>query len=262
MNLETFKATAAHLYAAEKERKEITRITAERHPELSINDAYLIQQELIYLKLNEGHQIIGPKMGLTSEAKMKQMNVDNPIYGYVFDYMVLSDGEEISMQELIHPKVEPEIAFILNKDLEGPGITGAQVLQATEFVFPALEIIDSRYENFNFTLPDVIADNTSAARVVFGSDIRKPDDLELDLVGTTLAINGRIKSLGAGAAVLGHPAYSVAHLANMLAAKGETLKAGEPILTGAVTEAIMLSAGDYVSVKFGGLGEVSCFVKE
>lgn len=261
MEKEVLQATAAFLNEAESKKKEVTRITAERHPHLSIDEAYLIQQELLNLKLAEGHQIAGPKMGLTSDAKMKQMNVEDPIYGYVFDYMVLSDGEELDTEELIHPKVEPEIAFILKKDLEGPGITGAHVLQATEYVFPALEIIDSRYENFNFTLPDVIADNTSASRVVFGSDLRQPDGLELDLIGVTLSINGEIKSLGAGAAVLGHPAYSVARLANMLARKGQALKAGQPILTGGITAAIRLSPGDYVSAKLGGLGEVSCFVR-
>lgn len=253
--------TAKFLYNAEKEKTEVKKITSDKHPELTIKDAYGIQQQLIDLKLANGHQVVGPKMGLTSEAKLKQMNVEDPIYGYVFDYMVLSHGETLHMDELIHPKAEPEIGFILKHDLEGPGITTVQVLEATECVFPAIEIIDSRYENFNFTLPDVIADNTSASRVVFGSDIKKPSELELDLAGVTLSINGKIESLGAGAAVLGHPAYAIARLANMLAERGEKVKAGQPILSGAITQAMLLSKGDYVNVKIGGLGEVACFVK-
>ncbi|HET7579205.1 MAG TPA: fumarylacetoacetate hydrolase family protein [Bacillales bacterium] len=261
MEKETLKSTATFLENAETQKTEVTRITADRHPDLSLDEAYQIQRELVNLKLERGHKIIGPKMGLTSEAKMKQMNVSDPIYGYVFDYMVLSNGETLATKELIHPKVEPEVAFILKEDVQGPGITGAQILQATEYVFPALEIIDSRYENFNFTLPDVIADNTSASRVIFGSDLRKSDDLELDLIGVTLSINGEIKSLGASAAVLGHPAHSVARLANMLARNGETLKAGQPILTGGITAAIRLAPGDYVSAKLDGLGEVACFVE-
>jgi 2-oxo-3-hexenedioate decarboxylase len=189
------------------------------------------------------------------------MNVNEPIYGYIFDYMVVS-GQEIAMRELIHPKVEAEIAFVLGSDIEGPGMTGAQVLAATEYVLPALEIIDSRYENFQFTLPDVIADNASSSRVVFGSKIARPTDLELDLVGVTLSINGKIRDLGAGAAVVGHPANSVAMLANMLARKGIKLKAGQTILTGGITGAVMLNAGDTVSAKFDGLGTVDFRVTE
>src|SRR5699024_8133253 len=146
---------------------------------------------------------------------MKQMNVDDPIYGYVFDFMVVEEGDSISVSDYIHPKVEPEIGFILKEDLEGPEVTELDVLRATEYVFPALEIIDSRYENFNFTLPDVIAYNTSATGAIFGTDIKRPESLKLDVVGVTLSINGEIKALRAGAAVLGHPAHSVARLANM-----------------------------------------------
>lgn len=260
MSNEAYKATAQYLIDAEYGKREIGKITLDKHPDLSVEEAYLIQEELVKLKLAEGHKVVAPKMGLTSEAKMKQMNVEDPIYGYVFDYMMLSNGESFKKEDLIHPKVEPEIAFVLKYDLEGPGITAAQVIQATDYVLPALEIIDSRYENFNFTLPDVIADNTSASRVILGSDLVRPNGLELDLIGVTLSINGKIKSLGATAAVLGHPANSIARLANMLAKKGEKVRAGEPILTGGVTAAVLLEKGDFVSAKLGGVGEVTCFV--
>ncbi|MBM7553291.1 2-keto-4-pentenoate hydratase [Thalassobacillus pellis] len=262
MDNHMIKELADYVHHAEKEKREITKITAELYPELSIDEAYIIQEELIRQKNAEGKQIIGPKMGITSEAKMKQMDVDDPIYGYVFDNMVVEDGDSISISDYIHPKVEPEIGFILARDLEGPNTTALDVLRATEYVFPAIEIIDSRYENFNFTLPDVIADNTSAAGAVFGTYFRKPDELDLDVVGVTLSINGKIQSLGAGAAVLGNPANSVARLANMLSKKGEKVKAGQPILTGGVTAAVRLSPGDFVQAEYGGLGTVSFFVKE
>jgi len=260
MDRTTAQQIARFLVAAEEERREVNRITLE-HPHLSVKDGYQIQEELVLIKLETGCEIVGPKMGLTSQAKMKQMNVNEPIYGYVFDYMV-AHGQEISLSECIHPKVEAEIAFVLGKDIAGPGVTGAQVLAATEYVLPALEIIDSRYANFQFTLPDVIADNASSSKVVFGTRIARPHDIELDLVGVTLAINGKIKDLGAGAAVLGHPANSVAMLANMLARKGLKLKAGQTILTGGITGAVMLHADDTVTAKFDGLGTVDFRVTE
>ncbi|AXF58019.1 2-keto-4-pentenoate hydratase [Salicibibacter kimchii] len=262
MEKDRVKELANYVHNAEKEKREITKITAELYPELTIEEAYDVQEELVRQKLEAGYKIVGPKMGITSEAKMKQMNVDNPIYGYVFDNMVVEEGNAISISDYIHPKIEPEIGFILNRDLEGPGITTLDVLRATEYVLPAIEIIDSRYENFNFTLPDVVADNTSAAGAVFGTYLRKPEELELDVVGVTLSLNGEIQSLGAGAAVLGHPAKSVASLANMLSEKGEKVEAGKPILTGGVTAAVKLSPGDFVNVKYGGLGDVSFFVKQ
>jgi 2-oxo-3-hexenedioate decarboxylase len=252
----TLKEAAKYLEEAETGCREVTRITADKYPDLTVSDGYRIQEELVQIKQDRGHQIVGPKMGLTSLSKMKQMNVTEPIYGHIFEYMIVEDGGELKFDELIHPKVEAEIAFILKEDLAGPGITGAQVLAATDYVFPALEIIDSRYENFQFTLPDVIADNASSSRVVYGNGLKSPADLDLDLVGVTLLINGEIQALGAGAAVLGHPAHSVAMLANMLARKEEKIKAGEPIITGGVTAAITIEKGDFVSAKLDGIGDI------
>ncbi len=260
MDAKDKKSIALFLESAELERREVTRITME-YPDLSVDEAYEIQTEIVNLKQDKGHKIVGPKMGLTSKAKMQQMGVEEPIYGYVFDYMVVPNGGTIVIDELIHPKVEAEIAFVMDKDLEGPNVTAEQVLAATRFVLPALEIIDSRYENFKFTLPDVIADNTSSSRVVFGKRLVKPTELELDLIGATMLFNGEIKALGASAAVLGHPAHSIAMLANMLARKGGKLHAGEAILSGAITEAVMFATGDYVTARFDGLGEVSFVAK-
>lgn len=256
------KEIANYLVTAEKEKKEVEKVTARLKPDLSVEEGYLIQQELVSMKLAEGHKIVGPKMGLTSQAKMQQMNVNEPIYGYVFDYMLIDNGGKVSLKELIHPKVEAEIAFVIGEDIVGPEVTGEQVLAKTEYVLPALEIIDSRYENFNFTLPDVVADNASTSRVVFGTTPKKPDQFELDLVGTTLSINGELRDLGAGAAVLGHPASAIAMLANMLARRGEKVRKGDVILAGAITGAVLLTKGDIVSGKFDGLGEVTFTVTE
>ncbi len=255
MQQEQFQTIAEFLLEAETQKKEVPRITA-KHPDLSVEDAYRIQEELVSSKLAQGYRILGPKMGLTSRAKMKQMNVEEPIYGYIFDNMVIDSGI-LRMSELIHPKVEAEIAFVLGEDIEGPGMTGTQVLAATKYVVPALEIIDSRYENFNFTLPDVIADNASSSRVFLGSTLKNPNELELDLVGVTLSINGELKDLGAGAAVLSHPANSVAVLANMLSRRGLKLTAGQVILSGGITGAATLCIGDTVEAKWDGLGSIS-----
>ncbi|MGG3681797.1 2-keto-4-pentenoate hydratase [Aeribacillus sp. FSL K6-3256] len=258
-----YRKFAELLNEAEYEKREITRIT-EDILDLSVEESYKIQKELIKIKINSGHRIIGSKMGLTSQAKMTQMNVKEPIYGYLFDYMFVPNGGVVHLSEFIHPKVEVEIAFILGEDLEGPNVTRTQVLSATKYVAPALEIIDSRYKDFKFTLPDVVADNASSSRVVIGSTLTPIHTLkiDLDLIGAALYVNGELKACGAGAAVLNHPANSAAVLANMLARKGESLKAGDMILTGGITEAINLTAGDTVIGQLDQLGDVSFSVKE
>lgn len=262
MTVVKLKIIAEHLLDAERNAREIYKVTATHKEDLTIEEAYLVQKEIVQLKLVEGHRIIGPKMGLTSKAKLTQMNVNEPIYGYIFSNMVINNGGQLSLSELIHPKVEAEIAFVIGDDIIGPDITGADVLNKTEYVVPALEIIDSRYENFRFSLPDVIADNASSSKVVFGTTFKDPKKFELDLLGVTLSINGEMKAFGTGAEVLGHPANSVAMLANMLSRNGEKINKGDVILTGALTEAIHLSKGDFICGKYDGLGEVRFTVSE
>lgn len=263
MDRKKYQELAEFLINAEKEKREVVRLTSEL-PDLTPEQAYRIQEELVNLKLANGHRIIGPKMGLTSFAKMQQMKVNEPIYGYVLDDMLIESGETVSFSEFIHPKVEIEIAFFLGKDIEGPGVTSAQVMSATAYVAPALEIIDSRYKNFQFTLPDVIADNASASRVVIGNKLTPVSSLktDLELIGAVLYINGELKANGARAAILNHPANSIAALANMLARSGKKLQAGDIILAGAITEAIMLANGDVVHGKLDQLGDVSFAVRD
>lgn len=252
----TIEKLAKHCEDAELDAQEITKITDD-YPEMTYEDAYDIQWTARRAKEARGHKIVGMKMGLTSQAKMKQMGVDNPCYGYLADYFAYGDGAEIKIDELIHPKVEAEIAFVLKDDLQGPGCHIGDVLAATDFVMPAVEIIDSRYKDFKFDLKSVIADNSSSSRYVTGGRMREIKDLDLKTLGVVMEINGEVVQLGAGAAVLGHPATAIAMLANMLAERGEILKAGSYILSGAITAAMSVKKGDNVTVKFQDLGTLS-----
>ncbi len=252
----TIEKLAKHCEDAELNAHEITKITDD-YPEMTYEDAYDIQWTARKAKEARGHKIVGMKMGLTSQAKMKQMGVPNPCYGYLADYFAYGDGAEIKIDELIHPKVEAEIAFILKDDLQGPGCHIGDVLAATDFVMPAVEIIDSRYKDFKFDLKSVIADNSSSSRYVTGGRMRDIKDLDLKTLGVVMEINGEVVQLGAGAAVLGHPATAIAMLANMLSERGEILKAGTYILSGAITAAMSVKKGDNVTVKFQDLGTLS-----
>lgn len=252
----TIQQLAAHLENAELSATAVTKIT-DAHPQLDWDDAYAIQAAIRARKESRGHRIAGLKAGLTSRAKMKQMGVETPVFGLIFDYMSVADGGEIATKKLIHPKVEAEIAFVLKKALRGPGCHVGAVLAATDFVVPAVEIIDSRYENFRFDLASVIADNTSASRFVVGGVARSVEGLDLRTLGLVMEKNGEIVAMAAGAAVLGHPAVAVAALANHLATRGEEIPAGTFIMSGGATEAIPVAAGDAISVRFQDLGSVS-----
>jgi 2-oxo-3-hexenedioate decarboxylase len=201
--------------------------------------------------------LIGLKAGLTSHAKMKQMGVDTPVFGFLVDGFSVPEGGEVKTRELIHPKVEPEIAFVLKRALKGPGCHIGAVLAATDFVLPGIEVIDSRYRDFKFDLKSVVADNTSAARFVVGGRAMRPEQVDLRTLGVVMEKNGEIVSIGAGAAVLGHPAAAVAALANHLGQRGQEIPAGALILSGGVTEAVAVEPGDHVSLRIQHLGSVS-----
>lgn len=253
---ELIRKTALELYTAERERKTLRPLT-EKCPEIEPEDAYRIQLALIELKRADGAKIVGKKIGLTSKAMQKMLNVDQPDYGHILDGMIVQDGAAFAVKELIQPKIEPEVAFILDHDLKGPGVTAIQVLAATRFVAPALEIIDSRIEGWKIKLCDTIADNASSARVVLGGTPKRVDQVDLKLIGMVLEKNGEIVQTGVGAAVLGHPANAVAWLANAVGRFGVTLKAGEVIMPGAITAAVDVAAGNLIRASFDGLGTVS-----
>jgi 2-oxo-3-hexenedioate decarboxylase len=252
----TILGLAEHLENAELTARDVTMITGE-HPQMDWDDAYAIQDEIRRRKEARGHKTAGLKAGLTSFAKMKQMGVSTPVFGFVSDYMARPDGAEIKVSELIHPKVEAEICVVTKAPLKGPGCHMAAVMAAVDFVLPAVEIIDSRYRDFKFDLKSVIADNTSASRFVIGGRMRDLGDLDLRNLGVVLEKNGEVVSMAAGAAVLGHPLTAVAMLANHLGARGQEIPAGTFIMTGGVTEAIPVEAGDNVAVRFQDLGTVS-----
>jgi 2-oxo-3-hexenedioate decarboxylase len=256
LDKQTIEHLAEHLEKAELSASDVVKIT-DAHPSMDFEDAYAIQYAIRARKLGRGERLAGLKMGLTSRAKMKQMGVEVPIFGFLMDYMASPDGGEIRMDRLIHPKVEAEIAFVTSAPLIGPGCHIGDVLAATDFVIPAVEIIDSRYRDFKFDLTSVVADNCSSSRFVTGGRARKAADLDLATLGVVLEKNGEIVATAAAAAVLAHPANSVAMLANMLAARGEHIPAGTFIMTGGVTEAIAVQKGDSIHVRFQELGSIT-----
>jgi 2-oxo-3-hexenedioate decarboxylase len=252
------REVADQLLVAEQERKELDRFT-DAHPDFDVESGYEAQRLLVQTKLERGHKIVGAKVGLTSRAKQKTMGVSEPIYGMVFDSMLHPYGERVDLDALIHPRVEPEIAFLLAKDLTGPvGVPG--VLAVTEAVFGAVDVIDSRYRDYKFRLADVAADNCSGGKMVLGPLTRRHDEVEdLRLLGCVVRVDGDVVATAAGAAVIGHPAAAVAWLANTLAKRGESLKAGSMIFAGGLTDAFPLQAGRSVSAEFDGLGTIEVF---
>jgi len=253
LSADTLRGLAEHLETCQLQARDTSKIT-EEHPDLDWEDAYAIQNEILARKLGRGQRLAGLKAGLTSFAKMKQMGVTSPVFGFMTDDYIVPDGGEVRVSALIHPKVEPEIAFVLKKPLRGPGCHVAAVLEATDFVLPGIEVIDSRYRDFKFDLKSVIADNTSASRFVVGGQPMRPDQTDLRTVGIVMEKNGVPVAFGAGAAVLGHPATAVAELANHLGRRGEEIPAGTLILSGGITEAVAVAAGDSVCLRVQGMG--------
>ena len=261
MNEKIIAELAQELYNADLGRNPIQAIT-ERYPDISYEEAYKVQLIGMKLRLADGHVIVGKKIGLTSKAMQNALGVFEPDYGYITDKMMAFEGEPISMASLILPKIEPEIAFILKSDLSGPGVTVADVLQATAGVMPAIEIIDSRVKDWKIKIQDTIADGASIGRIIVSGALVPVDNLDMRYMGLVLEKNGEVVTTAAGAAVLGHPANAVVWLANKLAQYGISLKAGEIIMSGSFTAACPVTAGDNLRATFDGLGTVAArFVK-
>lgn len=256
LNSKTLDKLAKHLHACQREARDTPKITDE-HPEMDFDDAYAIQDRILAAKLKGGARIAGYKAGLTSHAKMKQMGVTDPVFGFLVDEFTVPDGGEVKVSELIHPKVEPEICFVTRSELKGPGCSIASVLAASDVVLPGIEVIDSRYRDFKFDLKSVVADNTSASRFVVGGRAVDARSVDLRTTGLVLEKNGVPVALGAGAAVLGHPAAAVAMLVNHLGRRGKTLPAGSLVLSGGATEAVAVQKGDHITLRMQGMGSVS-----
>ncbi len=253
-------AIAQELVAAMAHRRTLSAPFTDRDPDLDLETAYLAQRLVVDARLAAGARVVGAKLGLTSRAKQERMNVAEPLYGWLTSDMLRPTGVKLDLDDFIHARAEPEIAFLLRESPEAPASV-ATVLAATEAIFGALEIIDSRYEGFRFRLPDVVSDNASSAGFVLGSVTRRVCDAgDLRLTGCVLRANSEVVATAAGAAVLGHPAESVAWLVNSLAARQQSLPTGAIVLSGGLTDAVPLQAGTVVTAEFDGLGcvEVCC----
>ena len=258
MNQPSLQALGDELYTALTSQQTIEPLST-RHPDLTIEDAYAIQQHLLARRIAQGERVIGKKIGVTSEAVMNMLGVFQPDFGWLTDGMVYNEGEAIPASSLIQPKAEGEIAFLLKKTLKGPGVTAADVIAATQGVMTCFEIVDSRIRDWKIKIQDTVADNASCGVFVLGDRLVDPRDVDLGTCGMVLEQNGEIVATGAGAAALGHPANAVAWLANTLGALGIALEAGEVILSGSLAAMVPVKAGDNLRVTIGGIG--SCSVR-
>lgn len=251
---------AAELLEAEKTCNGIEPITGSDKT-LTVEDAYHIQLEVVKHKLANGQRVIGKKVGLTSAAMQKMLNVNEPDYGHLFNDMELKDGAVINLNTMLAPKVEAEIGFILAEDLVGPNVTFIDVMMATKYVVPTIEVIDSRIKDWNIKLIDTVADNGSSAKVVVGKKKSTLETIDLRTNSMVLYKNEELIATGAGAAALGHPAHAIAWLANKLHEFGITLKKDELILPGALSGAVGVSANDTIRADFGAMGSVTVHFK-
>jgi 2-keto-4-pentenoate hydratase len=230
---------------------------SETYPSLTPGQAYAIQSAWLELKRMEGGQLVGRKIGLTSKAMQEQLGVHEPDYGFILESMVIPSGHILPRAAFLLPRIEPEIAFWLGEDLRGPGVTAEQVLAATQGVSAALELVDSRIENWRIKLVDTIADNASSARLIVSSQRMSPQDLDLAAEGVELWSDGERVGSGTGAAVLGHPANAAAWLVNKLADFGVSLLKGQVVLPGAMCAAVSVVDGKTYRAVYTTLGEVS-----
>jgi 2-oxo-hept-3-ene-1,7-dioate hydratase len=254
---------ARRLLEAARTREPIRQLSLQ-YPDMTIEDAYRVQRALVALKTAEGRSVQARKIGLTSRAMQQSVSISEPDYGVIFDDMFFDDGGVVPFERFIRPRVEVELAFVLDRPLKGPGVTALDVLDATRWVTPALEILDARVQMTDpdtghlRTIVDTISDNAADAGIVVGGRAVRPDACDLRRVAALLYVNEVIEETGVAAAVLNHPANGVAWLANKLAAYDESLPAGQVILAGSFTRPVFARAGDVFHADFGELGAVTC----
>jgi 2-keto-4-pentenoate hydratase len=258
---EQVKELAHALHRAEHNLEPITPLT-EQYPEMDIADAYAVQLEGIRERTEaHGGQIVGWKVGLTSKAMQQMLGVDQPDFGHLLDDMRMDEGTDIDCKEMIWPRVEPEIAFQLKADLKGPGVTAGQVMEATEFLIPALEVIDSRVKDWKIKLCDTIADNASCGRFVLGRRRTAPGSFDVKLIGMNYYIDDELVATATSAAVIGDPAEAVAWLANTLAPYGHYLHAGQVVMPGSLVAAVDAKPGGTIRADFDHIGSVELRLK-
>lgn len=247
------RAMADALIAARRDRTPIPPFTR-NNPFLHVETAYKAQALVVEDRLEAGECIIGAKLGLTSKVKRNALGIHEPVYGRLTSGMVVASGESLSLDDLIHPRAEPEIALLVGRTIHAP-TTAAHVLAATEAAFAAVEVVDSRY-SASFRLADSVADNAGAARVVVGNRGRRPDELvDLSVLGCVFRCRGAMDT-AAGGAVMGDPARAVVWLVEALGARGESLEAGSIVLTGGLTASVALQPQGVVTAEFDGLGSI------
>ncbi len=229
----------------------------ERESDITVADAYQIQLRMIQRRLDAGEHVVGKKIGVTSKVVMDMLKVNQPDFGHLLSGMVFNEGEAVSTGKMIAPKAEAEVAFIMGRDLQGPGVTAADVLRATDCVMPCFEIVDSRIKDWKIKIQDTVADNASCGVLTLGGVRKSPRKLDLALAGMVLEKNGEIISTSAGASVQGNPVNAVAWLANTLGKLGIGLKAGDIILSGSQSPLVPVVAGDSFYCSVGGLGGTS-----
>ncbi len=244
------------LYDALVAGKTVSPLTS-RGFDITVEDAYYIQQRMLSRRLENGEKVIGKKIGVTSKPVMNLLGVHQPDFGYLLGGMVYNEGESIEMSSLIQPKAEGEIAFLLKNDLQGPGVTAADVLAATEGVMACFEIVDSRITDWQIKIQDTVADNASCGVFVLGDQLVDISNIDLGLCGMVLEKNGEIVVTGAGAATMGHPVNAMVWLANTLGKLGIALKAGDIVLSGAMGAMVPVVKGDNLRMTIGGLGGCS-----
>jgi 2-oxo-hept-3-ene-1,7-dioate hydratase len=258
---ELIKTLAQQLYFARKNR-EAVRHFSKQYPQMTIEDGYAIQRAWVDLEIADGRKIMGRKIGLTSRAMQLSSQIDEPDFAPLMDDMFFDAAAPIPMNRFIAPRVEVELAFVLSKELSGTNLTVEQVLQATDYVVPAIEIIDARIEQFDRETKamrkvfDTISDFAANAGIVLGSKKVKPEAVDLRWVGAILTKNGIVEETGLAAGVLNHPANGIVWLAKKIAPYGETLRAGDVVLAGSFTRPTSAAAGDRFDVDYGPLGRV------
>jgi 2-oxo-hept-3-ene-1,7-dioate hydratase len=260
--LETARAMARELYEARKQRKQL-RHFSKRYPGMTIEDGYAIQREWVRLEQADGRVIKGRKIGLTSRAMQQASQITEPDYAPLMDDMFFEQGTDVPIERFIAPRIEVELAFILGRSLKGPGVTVFDVLAATDYVTPAVEIIDARIEQYDREdrsmrkVYDTIADFAANAGIVLGGRPVRPDAVDLRWTGALLLKNGVVEETGLAAGVLNHPAIGVAWLANKIAPYGEQLAAGDVVLAGSFTRPVTAVARDAIHADYGPLGSIS-----
>jgi 2-keto-4-pentenoate hydratase len=248
-------AAAALLYDAQSRRAPVAPLTA-TYPNLDVAQAYSVLRLNLNRHLDQGAVLRGHKIGLTSAPMQELLGVNEPDFGYILDNMVLPDGANVPITTFCAPRVEPEVAFLLRRPLQGPGVTVEDVLAVTEAVAPALEIVDSRIADWRITLADTIADNASSGAVVLGDWVPLAQAPPLPETTAALVVNDETAATGQGTAVLGDPAHAVAWLANAIARYGDVIEAGQFVMSGSYTTASFVAAGDHASATVSGLGAV------